>query len=389
MFRVFLFIFSFLTSQVIKANCTDIVNAAWEGKTNIVISLLESGTDPNCTHKGVSALVAAARYGRSWQWDENIHTVQSLVEYGADINKPSKGKDGKLFTPAYIAAFAGHTKTAVYLVSMGASFEDVKKGHTIYAQRERQSLDILEILAGLGDSFLKSTYGIDIDSDNNIKGNYKDTSTAFLSQINSALSDNVSATVGKNMFLVGAKFYKKGNFRLAQEWLSKSADNGFVEAYLFLAEIEKKEPKTAESQSKIFKYLMEAAKLGNVEAQYEIGVLYSSGQGVSMSENQAIHWFEKAANQGNELAQRELATMYEFGTSGLQKSNKDAIYWYIKAASQGEPISQFRLGRYYIYRAYLFDQGIDVSVEKGLSLFESSCNSGYSNACNEISNINK
>lgn len=61
----------------------------------------------------MSPLFAASRFGENWAWDENIETVTLLVEYGADIDHMVT-KNEENMTSTYIAAFAGHTKSALY-----------------------------------------------------------------------------------------------------------------------------------------------------------------------------------------------------------------------------------------------------------------------------------
>jgi hypothetical protein len=82
---------------------------------------------PNgCVSKTMSPLFAAARYGKHWAYDQNLETVKLLVEAGADLNFKVKVKvDGKDETPASIAAYQGHVKTAKYLVSRGADASTV------------------------------------------------------------------------------------------------------------------------------------------------------------------------------------------------------------------------------------------------------------------------
>jgi len=137
------------------ADCKEIVSAAWEGRYQTVKTLLNRGVSPNCVFAGKSALLAAARYGKSWHWDQNIDTVKLLVEHGANIDF-KYSNNGKVMTPTYIAAYAGHTKTAIYLVSKGGSLKEAEAGHRKYVARESGSLAALGLMAEAANAFSKS-----------------------------------------------------------------------------------------------------------------------------------------------------------------------------------------------------------------------------------------
>ncbi len=57
--------------------------------------------------------------------------------------------------------------------------------------------------------------------------------------------------------------------------------------------------------------IMQAAKLGNADAQYNLGVLYAKGIGVKKDREEAVKWHRRAANQGNAKAQEALEIVYE------------------------------------------------------------------------------
>jgi len=92
------------------------------------------------------------------------------------------------------------------------------------------------------------------------------------------------------------------DMKKAMYWFSKAAEQGRVEAQVFLgchyAELEEYK-KAAYWHSK-------AAKQGNAVAQYNMGALYENGDGVSEDLEKAVYWYTKAAEQGNEDAQQAL-----------------------------------------------------------------------------------
>jgi hypothetical protein len=57
---------------------------------------------------------------------------------------------------------------------------------------------------------------------------------------------------------------------------------------------------------KAIKLYCEAARLGDVEAQYNLGWMYAMGRGVGRDDATAAHFFTMAAQQGDPLAQRML-----------------------------------------------------------------------------------
>jgi TPR repeat protein len=59
--------------------------------------------------------------------------------------------------------------------------------------------------------------------------------------------------------------------------------------------------------------LLQTAKSGNSEAQYELGCCYESGEGVDSNIEEAAKWFILSANNGNVDAQNTLGVYYENG----------------------------------------------------------------------------
>lgn len=55
----------------------------------------------------------------------------------------------------------------------------------------------------------------------------------------------------------------------------------------------------------------EAARLGDVEAQYNLGWMYANGRGISRDDATAAHFFAMAAQQGDALSQRMLRQVGE------------------------------------------------------------------------------
>lgn len=115
--------------------------------------------------------------------------------------------------------------------------------------------------------------------------------------------------------------------------------------------------------------LLDKAKSGDAEAQYNLGVYLMLGIGVTKDEKEAVDWFHKAAEQGFANAQYILG-FYLIRGIGVTKDEKKAVYWFREAAAQGhndargfiqiidpdDPLNQYFLGR-------TLETGVDLGVD--------------------------
>jgi TPR repeat protein len=83
-----------------------------------------------------------------------------------------------------------------------------------------------------------------------------------------------------------------------------------------------------------FTPLLERARQGNAEAQFEIGKRYENGSGVSTNAEEAVKWYKLAAEQGHTGAQLDLGKCYYLG-KGVAKNDVEAIKYFRLAAGQG------------------------------------------------------
>ena len=88
------------------------------------------------------------------------------------------------------------------------------------------------------------------------------------------------------------------------------------------------------------------AEQGNLEAQIYLASLYRHGNGVAQDYKTAVKWFARAAEQGHAVAQYNLGIMHSFGL-GVVPDYKASVKWYTRAAEQGNPIAQYNLARLY------------------------------------------
>ena len=90
----------------------------------------------------------------------------------------------------------------------------------------------------------------------------------------------------------------------------------------------------------------EAAKLGDIEAQFDLGVMYDTGKGLEQDFTAAVRWYSEAAEQGHAKAQFNLAVMYDKG-QGVKQDYAEVAHWYRKAAERGHVQAQYNLATLY------------------------------------------
>lgn len=98
------------------------------------------------------------------------------------------------------------------------------------------------------------------------------------------------------------------------------------------------------------KWLKKAVEQDDVEAesQYNLGYCYYFGEGVEQDYEEAVKWYRRAAEQGDAKAQWRLGVCYENGY-GVGKDDNIAAGWFREAAEQGNAKAQFSLGACYYY----------------------------------------
>ncbi|GAB5520187.1 MAG: hypothetical protein RhofKO_24380 [Rhodothermales bacterium] len=99
------------------------------------------------------------------------------------------------------------------------------------------------------------------------------------------------------------------------------------------------------------------AKDGDQYAQYRLGYLYEEGLGVKRNWKRAAEWYRRAADQGYVTAYFALGQLYE-----SEERYADAAQWYQRPAEQGDSFAQHRLG-------YLYENGFGVTQDLPLAEF--------------------
>ena len=101
-----------------------------------------------------------------------------------------------------------------------------------------------------------------------------------------------------------------------------------------------------ERQRESMEELLERAKQGNAQAQYDLAVYFASRRSGQLASGEAVHWLRRAAEQGHAQAQSDLGLLYHRG-SGVPRDSAAAAQWLRRAAEQGHAVSQADLGQLY------------------------------------------
>lgn len=118
--------------------------------------------------------------------------------------------------------------------------------------------------------------------------------------------------------------------------------------------------------------VLERARQGNAEAQFEVGTHYLNGTGgVSTNAEEAVKWFRLAVEQGNVTAECSLGVCFYYG-DGVPKDQKIATKWFRSAAEQGNAAAQFYLGR-----CYLLGEGITENNTEAAKWFRLAADQGH------------
>lgn len=121
--------------------------------------------------------------------------------------------------------------------------------------------------------------------------------------------------------------------------------------------------------------LLNQARMGDKEAQYQFALAHYLGRGVEKNQALAAYWFHKAAEQGSAEAAFCLGVMFDKGEGSLKQNTGEAIQWYQKAANQGHAKAQFNLGQI-LYEGF----GTVQDLNAGAMWFERAALQGFSRA---------
>ena len=178
----------------------------------------------------------------------------------------------------------------------------------------------------------------------------------------------------EELYYLAENHYDNDNYEEALKYLKRSAEKGYIEAQIELAEMYEDGDFGEEDYEMAAKWYLRAAEQGDSYAQWCVATLYEDGEGVPQSYTEAAKWYLKAAEQGDSLAQFDIACMYENGV-GVTQNYSEATKWYRKAADQGNVVAQYNLGDLYYY-----GRGVPKSLTDAVSLYRKAAEQGYAKA---------
>ena len=138
-----------------------------------------------------------------------------------------------------------------------------------------------------------------------------------------------------------------------------------------------KKPDTAEDAfqpPESVQAIIDEAKAGNPDAQWQLASLYLDGVGVERSFEQVFHWAKKAADQGHSGGMYVVAMHHGYGMEG-EKDLVQARHWLRQAATHGNFNGMFRLACMLIE-----GQGGETNKVEGLKWLRASAELGHPEA---------
>ncbi len=96
-----------------------------------------------------------------------------------------------------------------------------------------------------------------------------------------------------------------------------------------------------------FDRLLDHARRGNIDDQFNVGVRYQYGFSIPRDVTQAEQWLRHAASLGNTPAQLQLGLLY-LQPEMLAEHGREAMQWFIRASASGQPEAEFNLGLMYL-----------------------------------------
>ncbi len=138
-------------------------------------------------------------------------------------------------------------------------------------------------------------------------------------------------------YLLGKMYYEGQDVpyqkEAAKSWLSRAAEQAHSEAINLLAIIDGMLEGSTKTYQQSAEVLIDKAKKGDPQAEYELGLRYESGAwDVNKDNKKALRWITKAANAGNRLAMKTLANIYQHGDLGLHADPEQAAQWEKRAS---------------------------------------------------------
>ena len=200
-------------------------------------------------------------------------------------------------------------------------------------------------------------------------GNYTNAIEPLMSK---AGKDAVADYYLGRMYLYGYGQLK--NTDLAMRYFLKSAEKGYLPAVQMMAKYSLMHEQNPE---KAVQWYKQAANEGDINAQLFLAAAYLYGMGVKKNTDTASRYYIDAAKNGNAIAQYTLAE--HFMSSRHAANNKLGLIWLAKSAANGNPKALTKLGT-----LYLTGKAVTKESKKGLELLQQAAAQGYVPAMLEL-----
>lgn len=148
------------------------------------------------------------------------------------------------------------------------------------------------------------------------------------------------------------QYYYQGKYNNSLPVISELANKNNPKALYLLAEMNLFGYGMKKNIEDGFKYMRQAARLGNLSAQMYLGAYYFHHE---KNIKEALVWLKKAADQGNAKAQMFTALCYLNGL-GVGKNLDLGRKYVIKAAQNGIPMAQFLLAKIFLKSKHSADR---------------------------------
>ncbi|EFC37869.1 predicted protein [Naegleria gruberi] len=182
----------------------------------------------------------------------------------------------------------------------------------------------------------------------------------------------------KNLFNLGTKYEREGDYVKAMEWYLKAAEKGHAAAHYNIAGFYHEGMGVKQDYSKAMEWNLKAAEKGDKFALFNIGYMYSNGEGVKKNYAKAMEWYLKADEHNSADAQHNIAQFYYYG-QGVQKDNAKAMEWYLKSAGNGTS-GVSSAAKYNIGSMYANGEGVPCDMSKAFRWFSTAAKEGHAGA---------
>ncbi len=180
---------------------------------------------------------------------------------------------------------------------------------------------------------------------------------------------------------------KKKDYDTIVMWLTKSADQGNIEAQFALGRIyQYGKPGVLPDTVLSEKYYEMAAEKGDKQALRALAYLrrspsYKIKSAPDIDEKWDMEWLAKTAGYGDSMSQYELGRLFEEGTK-VSRNYEKALYWYERSASQN--VLEAMCAAAYLY---LEGKGVEVNVDKAVNWYEKAAMQDYTPAQRKLYEI--